>query len=96
MVTVNQRGKHPGPGKDKYNVSKMERSLAASSDRYRAQCGPSVSKEQVVLKSSLPLDSRVIATHSHNVIEMRIGHIDLKFFVSIPTSTELIDGRKHI
>ena len=96
MVTVNQRGKHPGPGKDKYNVSKMERSLAASSDIYRAQCGPSVSKEQVVLKSSLPLDSRVIATHSHNVVEMRICHIDLKFFVSIPTSTELIDGRKHI
>ena len=71
MITVNQRGKHPGPGKDKYNVSKMERSLAASSDRYRAQCGPSVSKEQVVLKSSLPLDSRVIATHSHNVVEKK-------------------------
>lgn len=74
----------------------MERSLAASRDRYRAQCGSSVSKEQVVLKSSLPLDSKVIDKHSQNVVEIRICHLDLKFFVSIPACAELFDGRKHI
>ena len=74
----------------------MERSLAASRDRYRAQCGSSVPKEQGVLKSSLPPDSKVIETHSQNVVEIRICHIDLKFFVIISTSAELFDGRKHI
>lgn len=74
----------------------MERRLAASWDRYRAQCGSSVSKEEVVLKSSLPPDSRVIDTHSQNVVEIRICHLDLKFFVSIPTCAKLFDGRKHI
>lgn len=70
----------------------MERSLAASRDRYRAQCGSRVSKEQGVLKSSLPLDSKVIETHSQNVGEIRICHTDLKFFVSIPTSAEVLMG----
>ena len=70
--------------------------MAASWDRYRAQCGSSVSKEEVVLKSSLPPDSRVIDTHSQNVVEIRICHLDLKFFVSIPTCAKLFDGRKHI
>ena len=70
--------------------------MAASRDRYRAQCGSRVSKEQVVLKSSLPPDSRVIDTHSQNVVEIRICHLDLKFFVSIPTCAKLFDGRKHI
>lgn len=47
------------------------------------QCDSSMSRRQVVtvIKSSLPLDSRLIYTYSQNVVEAMIYYKGMKFFV---------------
>lgn len=42
---------------------RWKRSLVGSRGRHRAQCGSSLSREQGILKRSLPLDSKLIDTH---------------------------------